>query len=82
MRGQRYLIGTETTPLPRKGHGSDVFQTIYDHWMNVTTSVIDTPGVIGSMALQPMPRTITKKAKEQGGVRPFPPPPDNPKVSG
>lgn len=68
LKGQRYVIGTETTPLPSKDAASDVFQTFYDHWMNVTNNVLDVPNVIASMAFQPMPRTITKKAKELGGV--------------
>lgn len=72
LKGQRYVIGTETTPLPSKDAASDVFQTFYDHWMNVTNNVLDVPNVIASMAFQPMPRAITKKAKELGGVRPLP----------
>lgn len=67
LKGQRYLIGTETTPLPGK-NDVDILQTYYDHWSNVTNSVLDVTGVLGSMALQPMPRAITKKAKEMGGV--------------
>ncbi|PLN74893.1 putative FAD dependent oxidoreductase [Aspergillus taichungensis] len=66
LRGQRYSIATETTPLPSKDH-PEVFQTYYDHWLNVTTDVIDVPSVIGSLAFQPLPPAITKKAKALGG---------------
>ena len=43
-------------------------QEIYDHWSDVVTSVLSVVGVIGSIAFQPMPRTITTKAKAGGGV--------------
>lgn len=70
LKGQRYLIGTETTPLPGK-NDVDILQTYYDHWFNVTNSVIEVTGVLGSMAFQPMPRAITQKAKDMGGVSTF-----------
>lgn len=70
LKGQRYLIGTETTPLPGK-NDVDILQTYYDHWFNVTNSVIEVTGVLGSMAFQPMPRAITQKAKDMGGVSSF-----------
>jgi hypothetical protein len=68
ISGQRYLIGTETTPLPDKTVGAEVMQSYFDHWFNVTESVIGVAGVIGSLALQPMPTAITSKAKALGGV--------------
>lgn len=43
-------------------------QTLYDTWSNITNTVIDVPNIIGSMALQPMSRAITEKAKARGGV--------------
>lgn len=43
-------------------------QTLYDTWFNISNTVIDVPNVIASMALQPMSRTITEKAKAKGGV--------------
>ncbi|KAL4912711.1 hypothetical protein BDW62DRAFT_216090 [Aspergillus aurantiobrunneus] len=65
LQGQRYTIATETTPLPSKDAGA-VMQDYYDHWFNITKTVLDVPGVIGSLALQPMSRTITSKAKAKG----------------
>ncbi|KKK20238.1 FAD dependent oxidoreductase [Aspergillus rambellii] len=67
LKGQRYTIATETTPLPSKEVGEEVMQSYYDHWFNITNTVLSVPWVIGSMALQPMPRTITSKAKARGG---------------
>lgn len=49
-----------------------MFQTYYDHWLNVTSDVIDVPGIIGSLAFQPLPPAITQKAKDLGGVRTHP----------
>lgn len=67
LKGQRYTIATETTPIPNATVSAEVMQTYYDHWFNITKTVLDVPGVIGSLALQPMPPAITKKAKAMGG---------------
>ncbi|KAL2824820.1 hypothetical protein BDW59DRAFT_180187 [Aspergillus cavernicola] len=67
LQGQRYTIATETTPLPSSEVGADVMQSYYDHWFNITNTVLGVPNVIGSIALQPMPRAITSKAKASGG---------------
>ncbi|KAF7125294.1 hypothetical protein CNMCM5793_001472 [Aspergillus hiratsukae] len=67
LHGQRYTIATETTPLPNKTVGAGVMQTYYDHWFNVTNTVLEVRNMLGSIAFQPMPRTITSKAKARGG---------------
>jgi hypothetical protein len=46
-----------------------VLQEYYDHWFNVTESVLEVTGVLGSIAFQPVPRTFSQKAKDRGGVR-------------
>lgn len=66
--GQRYTIATETTPVPNSTVGSSVLQQYYDHWHNVTGSVLEVPGVLGSIAFQPVPKTFSQKAKDHGGV--------------
>lgn len=68
LSGQRYLIGTETTPLPNKTVGAEVMQSYHDHFVDVGNGILDVPGLISTMALQPMPRNITSKAKALGGV--------------
>lgn len=45
-----------------------MLQGYYDHWRNVTKSVLEVSGVLGSIAFQPVPTTFTQKAKERGGV--------------
>ncbi|RJE20525.1 FAD binding domain-containing protein [Aspergillus sclerotialis] len=64
LHGQRYVIGTETTPLPAT---PDILQEYLDHWYEVAESVLDVTGVIASIAFQPMPTAITSKARARGG---------------
>ncbi|KAJ5605242.1 hypothetical protein N7510_010396 [Penicillium lagena] len=64
LHGQRYTIATETTPVP---DNSSVLQEYYDHWFQVTESVLDVTGVLGSIAFQPVPKSFSQKAKANGG---------------
>lgn len=68
-RGQRYAIATETTPLPNATVGLEVMTTLFETFYNTTSEVLLDSGVIGTIAFQPMPRTITSKAIALGGVR-------------
>lgn len=65
ISGQRYHIATETTPLPAT---PDILQEYWDFWYNVTNDNLEVPGVIASLAYQPMPMNITSKAIARGGV--------------
>ncbi|EEA25210.1 hypothetical protein TMatcc_006569 [Talaromyces marneffei ATCC 18224] len=67
LRGQRYAIGTETTPLPNATVGLEVMTTLFNTFYNTTSTVVGDLGMIGTIAFQPMPRTITSKAKAMGG---------------
>ncbi|KAJ5698091.1 hypothetical protein N7462_000096 [Penicillium macrosclerotiorum] len=67
LHGQRYTIATETTPVPSKAVGSSVLQEYYDHWFNVTNTVLGVTGVLGSIAFQPVPKSFSQKAKDRGG---------------
>ncbi|PWY78076.1 putative FAD dependent oxidoreductase [Aspergillus sclerotioniger CBS 115572] len=67
LHGKRYAIATETAPLPDKSVGAEVLRTYYRHWHSVTKTVLDVPGMVGSLAFQPMPKAITSKAKARGG---------------
>ncbi|OCL04270.1 FAD binding domain-containing protein [Glonium stellatum] len=67
VRGSIYTIATETTTLPNSTVGMEVLTSYYDHWRNTTSSVLELSGLIGSVAFQPMPKIIARKAKEQGG---------------
>lgn len=46
-------------------------QSYHDHFVDVGNGILDVPGLISTMALQPMPRNITSKAKALGGVSPI-----------
>lgn len=67
--GQRYTIATETTPVPNSTVGIAPLEEYYDHWFNVTESVLEVTNVLGSIAFQPVPKTFSEKAKARGGVR-------------
>lgn len=69
LSGQRYTIATETTPVPNSTVGTAPLQEYYDHWFNVTDTVLGVTGVLGSIAFQPVPKTFSEKAKARGGVR-------------
>ncbi|KAH8703112.1 putative FAD dependent oxidoreductase, partial [Talaromyces proteolyticus] len=67
LHGQRYAIATETTPLPSAEFGTEVLTNIWETFYNITSEVILDTGMIGTIAMQPMSRTITSKAKALGG---------------
>jgi hypothetical protein len=67
IKTEIYTIATETIPLPSVDVGADFLGDIYDNWRNTTESVIDAVGVIGSIAFQPIPKRLARKAKEAGG---------------
>jgi hypothetical protein len=67
IKGSIYTITTETTPLPNATVGAEVLGAYYDHWKNVTKSVLGVSGVIGSIAFQPVPKMLARKAREMGG---------------
>jgi hypothetical protein len=67
IKGSIYTITTETIPLPSVDVGAEVLGAVYDNWRNTTESVIAVPGIIGSIAFQPIPKTLARKARERGG---------------
>jgi hypothetical protein len=67
VKGSVYTIGTETTPLPSAEHGAEVMGSFYDHWVNVSNSAALVPGLIASIAFQPLPKRIAQVAKSKGG---------------
>ncbi|KAI2627284.1 FAD binding domain-containing protein [Hypomontagnella submonticulosa] len=67
IKGSVYTIGTETIPLPSKEDGPEIMQSIYDHWVNVSDTAKFVPGLITSIAFQPLPKRIATIAKSKGG---------------
>ncbi|KAI2625678.1 FAD binding domain-containing protein [Hypoxylon sp. NC1633] len=67
IKGSVYTIGTETMPLPSKEDGPEVMQTIYDTWVNASDTSKFVPGLIASIAFQPMPKRVATLAKSKGG---------------
>ncbi|OTB00855.1 hypothetical protein M426DRAFT_323970 [Hypoxylon sp. CI-4A] len=67
VKGSVYTIGTETIPLPSAEEGPEIMQSIFDHWVNVSDTAKFVPGLIASIAFQPMPKEIATIAKSKGG---------------
>lgn len=67
IKTEIYTIATEMIPLPSADVGPDFLGAIYDNWRNTTESVKDAAGLIGSIAFQPIPKRLARKAKEAGG---------------
>ncbi|KAJ5355621.1 FAD-binding type 2 [Penicillium concentricum] len=67
LKGQRYNIATETTPLPNSTVGAAPLQDYYDHFRDVTKSVLGVAGSLGTISFQPMPKSFSQKAKDRGG---------------
>ncbi|KAI2466448.1 FAD binding domain-containing protein [Annulohypoxylon bovei var. microspora] len=67
VKGSVYTIGTETIPLPSVEEGPEIMGAIFDHWVNVSDTVKFVPGLIASIAFQPLPKQISTSAKSKGG---------------
>ncbi|KAI0595463.1 FAD binding domain-containing protein [Biscogniauxia sp. FL1348] len=67
VKGSVYTIGTESMPLPTGADKQEVMQSIYDHWVNVSDTVKFVPGLVASIAFQPLPKKIASLAREKGG---------------
>lgn len=66
LHGSVYTIGTETTPLPPASR-PDMMRAYYDHWHNTAASASDVLGLVASLALQPLPKTLAAAARNKGG---------------
>ncbi|KAI1349060.1 FAD binding domain-containing protein [Xylaria sp. FL0043] len=67
VKGSVYTIGTETMPLPSAANGAEVMGRIFDHWVNVSNTAQLVPGLIASLAFQPLPKKLAQIAKAKGG---------------
>ncbi|GAW24266.1 hypothetical protein ANO14919_138490 [Xylariales sp. No.14919] len=67
VKGSVYTIGTETLPLPNKANGVEVMQKIFDHWVDVSNTAQLIPGLIASIAFQPLPKRLAQVARAKGG---------------
>ncbi|KAI0811567.1 FAD binding domain-containing protein [Xylaria sp. FL0064] len=67
VKGSVYTIGTETMPLPSAANGAEVMGKIFDHWVNVSNTAQLVPGLIASLAFQPLPKKLAQIAKAKGG---------------
>ena len=66
IKGSVVMIGTETIPLPSASNSVQVMETIHAHWRNISSSVLDVPGLVASIAYQPFPKRIAQAAQQKG----------------
>lgn len=67
IKGSVYTITTETIPLPSAEDAPKILGAIHQNWRNTTKSILTVPGLIGSIAYQPIPKRMARKARELGG---------------
>ncbi|KAL3293118.1 FAD binding domain-containing protein [Colletotrichum asianum] len=67
LKGSVYTIATETTPLPSAADGAKVMRSYYDHWYNTSSAKAGVFGMIASIAFQPIPKSLPRIARENGG---------------
>ena len=67
IKGSIYTITTETMPVPSIENGAEVMGAIHANWKNTTRDILGVAGIIGSIAYQPIPKILTRKAREMGG---------------
>ena len=66
--GKRYTIASETTPLPSSANEPEVFGAYVEHFNNITDLIINLPGVASTVSFQPLPKSVSERAKDLGGV--------------
>ena len=67
VAGSVYTIGTESTTLPSPQNGKEVLEGFYDKWVEISNTVALVPGLIASIAFQPIPKSLTRVARSKGG---------------
>ncbi|KAF1913849.1 hypothetical protein BDU57DRAFT_324528 [Ampelomyces quisqualis] len=67
IKGSIYTITTETLPLPSVENGAEVLEAMHSHWKDTVKGVLGVAGIIGSIAYQPIPKMLARKARERGG---------------
>ncbi|KAH3920839.1 hypothetical protein HBI56_011090 [Parastagonospora nodorum] len=67
IKGSIYTITTETMPVPSVENGAEVMGAIHTNWKKTTRDILGVAGIIGSIAYQPIPKILARKAREMGG---------------
>jgi hypothetical protein len=67
IKGSIYTITTETIPLPSVANGVEVLSAIHDNWKKTAKGILGVAGIIASIAYQPIPKMLARKAREMGG---------------
>ncbi|KAF1951770.1 hypothetical protein CC80DRAFT_597222 [Byssothecium circinans] len=67
VKGSIYTITTEMIPVPSSANGAEVLGAVHDNWRNTSTGTLVVSGIIASIAYQPVPKMLARKAREMGG---------------
>lgn len=67
LKGSVVTIATETIPLPSATNSELVMESIHAFWRNITSQRLLVPGIVASIAYQPFPKRIARKALDAGG---------------
>lgn len=67
ITGQVYQITTEMSPLPNVTSQAEVFGAYYDVYTSVVNDHALIPGLIATMAMQPLPKRLATHAIANGG---------------
>ncbi|KAH8657747.1 FAD binding domain-containing protein [Xylariales sp. PMI_506] len=67
VTGSVYTIGTESTTLPSAENGAEVMADLYNTWVTASNEAALVPGLIASLAFQPVPKNIASAAQSKGG---------------
>lgn len=68
LKNQFYTIATESTTLPNSTYSPQVMKGFYDAWRAVAITTKSIPGVVASIAFQPLPRSFIQRSQERGGI--------------
>ena len=67
ITGQIYEATNEMSPLPDEAAGPEVLKSYYDHFHAVADAHAATPNLLAVMAMQPIPKRLAQKARQNGG---------------
>lgn len=65
--GDVYIIAEESTPLPTATVGLEVLQSYHDYFVGIAMANALVPGLTATMTFQPVPKTLARHAKANGG---------------
>jgi len=66
VKGSVVDIGTETIPNASEENFEETIEAIHAFWRNMSSTVLDVPGIVASIAWQPFQKKIAQQARLRG----------------